>query len=138
VEIHTSHTIEHLVRATFVFRGKYDLGKVDFGSICYIGDKEWFYRESLRLNVCNNTASLNMTIKRLLDRGIIKVVKPGKRPNPYIYGITGKGKRMYNEFVKMLENGHAKRNPDIYTMKSYRDKIFKEKQVKFKNNLKNA
>ncbi|MDB4349061.1 hypothetical protein OAA64_01920 [bacterium] len=79
-----------------------------------------------------------MTIKRLLDRGIIKVVKPGKRPNPYIYGITGKGKRMYNEFVKMLENGHAKRNPDIYTMKSYRDKIFKEKQVKFKNNLKNA
>ena len=127
-----THSVEHLLRATFVFREKHNLSKVDFGVICYIGGKDWFYRESLRLNVCNNTVSLNMTLKRMLDRGYIKIVKPGKKPNPFIYGITGKGQRIHNEFVTMLEQGYAKRNPAIYTMKSYRDKLQKEKQTKFK------
>lgn len=112
-----------MIRAQFLFRGKYDFGKIDFGVLMFVADKEHFYRRELALNVCNNTTSLNNTIKKFTEKKYIKIFKEATYNSPKLYTITGDGLVLYNSFVKMLERGYSKTNPEIYTVKSYREEM---------------
>lgn len=112
-----------MIRAQFLFRKKHQFGKIDFGVLMFVADKEHFYRRELALNICNNTNSLNRTITKMLSLGYIKVFKEATWNSPKLYTITGDGLSLYNSFVRMLERGYAKRNPEIYTIKDYREQI---------------
>lgn len=98
--------------------------------LMFIADKEHFYRREIVLNVCNNNASINKSITRFLELGYIKVFKDRTYKSPRLYTITGDGLKMHNKFVRMLERGYAKRDPDIYTVIDYRKQI---KQIRKSN-----